>query len=1262
MSKNLLKYIIKIIFIIFISKHFLYPVFYPVLTYKKEKGINAITYISEMYENLTIYKEKYTKTGFEIRYFKNGCIYYGNFIDGSFNGESLYYKMIEPELYKKYDFFFLLAEITKDILLSAYIKSNKIFLIYLGLFNNGFIEKGLYIDSENGVIYNGEWKNNKINGEGYIYFEIGCYILGEFKDNILEVQYLCECPKKPKSFCDSKLYFKIHVENFLIKEDVNWEKTLAYNMTKKSNIFIEIFIPIIWIFFIIIEDIIIKKIISLLIKINNIHICKKNLVENNLNENYIINEAKNNNVLISTNDSIKFGNKAKNCVFKFKYTENGHNLSATGFFCKFKLKDINLEMVCFFTNYHTLKDVDKLKENKEIIIELKNDSEKKCYIKINKKTKIFFGNPENNKKNENKNLYLDYICIEVNENKIEDFFLIDDRMFMIENKNDNVILFAGFPHNSIHLLEDRGKIINAKQNCSTFFHNLNTSEGNSGSPICNINSYLIGIHCGFTKINDNKTINFGIFFNYILEDIKKQYVKLIIENQPIFTEKEIGYFCELKTINCKYLLTEYEIYSNLIVNKTKLKYRNLLGQNKEINLKTKNRFIISAKRKNFAILELLKEEDINYCFNFLDIDEQIKKREIDIFYKKKDLGLIENNFSNNNINANYNFIGSEDFFQSIENYGYNIEDDFNGLKNYPNGDIQLKDFLDVYEIVNNFMEQAIKNLYNKIEGKKYYPRCDYLKYIIKFTFIFLLILPYISTLFKEYDFNKIKDNITDKFKNSKNKFANIEIKKDENLNNILFIKSGIFNSINLTKAEKELIYSIQIEKGSKIIGDCSFLFSYFINCKNIGIENLDTINVTNMNYMFYKDKSLVSLNLKNFNTSKVISMEGMFEECIKLVNIQLSSFDTQNVESTNSMFKNCISLNNLDLSNFKTSNLKYMQDMFSSCNSLQQLNIYNFDTSKVVNMSGLFSFCKSLVDLNLINFNTSNVKDMGHMFQVCYSLKKLDLSNFDTSKVENMKFMFCALESLIELKISNFNTTNVKNMEFMFVLKLIKYLDLSNFNTINVENMDSMFQSCESLKEIKLSNFKTNNVKNMEYMFHSCKSLEKLDLTSFNTSNVLTMKAMFLNCFSLKYVKIFNFNTEKVKDMSYMFSGCFSLKELNMKNFNTSNVETLEKMFDSAHSLISLDLSSFNTKNVRNMNEAFYRCYSLKTLDISNFVFRETSIWGIFDYTSPYLKVITGNEYILEIYEKSPKSEVNPLEKGLNWIKDKYKNLKLNKK
>lgn len=222
----------------------------------------------------------------------------------------------------------------------------------------------------------------------------------------------------------------------------------------------------------------------------------------------------------------------------------------TYFFCKFKLKDINVKMVCFFTNYHALKDVDKLKKNKEIIIRLNNDSEKKCYIKIGKKTKIFFGNTGNNKKNENKNLYLDYICIEVNENKIEEFFLIDDRMFMIENKNyyysypNNDILLAGFPHNSIHLFEDRGKIINFKQNCSTFFHNLNSSEGNSGSPICNINSYLIGIHCGFTKINGDKTINFGIFFNYILEDTKKQYAKLIIE---------------IKKIDFYYLIFNYKI-------------------------------------------------------------------------------------------------------------------------------------------------------------------------------------------------------------------------------------------------------------------------------------------------------------------------------------------------------------------------------------------------------------------------------------------------------------------------------------------------------------------------------------------------------------------------------------------------------------------------------------------------------------------------------------------------------------------------------
>jgi hypothetical protein len=122
---------------------------------------------------------------------------------------------------------------------------------------------------------------------------------------------------------------------------------------------------------------------------------------------------------------------------------------------------------------------------------------------------------------------------------------------MIENKNDYYsdpnydICLDGFPYDSIHLMEVWGKIINAKQNCSTFIHNINTSDGNSGSPICNINSYLIGIHCGFTKINGDKTINFGIFFNYILEDTKKQYAKLIIE---------------IKKIDIYYLVFYYKIY------------------------------------------------------------------------------------------------------------------------------------------------------------------------------------------------------------------------------------------------------------------------------------------------------------------------------------------------------------------------------------------------------------------------------------------------------------------------------------------------------------------------------------------------------------------------------------------------------------------------------------------------------------------------------------------------------------------------------
>ena len=50
-----------------------------------------------------------------------------------------------------------------------------------------------------------------------------------------------------------------------------------------------------------------------------------------------------------------------------------------------------------------------------------------------------------------------------------------------------------------------------------------------------------------------------------------------MENQPIFKE-DIGYFCEIKTINFSFLLTNYNTYSNLI--KKNIEFNTISNQKK----------------------------------------------------------------------------------------------------------------------------------------------------------------------------------------------------------------------------------------------------------------------------------------------------------------------------------------------------------------------------------------------------------------------------------------------------------------------------------------------------------------------------------------------------------------------------------------------------------------------------------------------------------------------------------------------------------
>ena len=146
------------------------------------------------------------------------------------------------------------------------------------------------------------------------------------------------------------------------------------------------------------------------------------------------------------------------------------------------------------------------------------------------------------------------------------------------------------------------------------------------------------------------------------------------------------------------------------------------------------------------------------------------------------------------------------------------------------------------------------------------------------------------------------------------------------------------------------------------------LREFFKNCKALetisGLENLNTANVTDMSYMFFKCSALTSLDLKNFKTARVKHMYYMFSGCSALTSLDLTNFNTTNVTYMYNMFDGCSALTSLDLTNFNTANVERMQEMFKGCSTLQS--IYVSDNFVVTGIKyenykkNLFTDCKAL--------------------------------------------------------------------------------------------------------------------------------------------------------------------------------------------------------------------------------------------------------------------------------------------------------------
>lgn len=230
-------------------------------------------------------------------------------------------------------------------------------------------------------------------------------------------------------------------------------------------------------------------------------------------------------------------------------------------------------------------------------------------------------------------------------------------------------------------------------------------------------------------------------------------------------------------------------------------------------------------------------------------------------------------------------------------------------------------------------------------------------------------------------------------------------------------------------------------------------------------EAFREVKPTSGSYWFYGMGMLSSIEgIENLNTSEMTSMDYMFD--------------------------GCRIIKSLDLSSFNTSKVTTMRYMFSYCRGLKTLNLDSFDTSNVTNMYAMFSGCDMLKDLEIGRLNTSNVTNMSYMFnkvgQEVIDGCTIDLSNFDTSNVTDMSYMFenCGM---ITIDVSPLNTSNVTNMESMFnCCRRLKEIDISTFNTSNVTTMSKMFANCDKMTFIDLGSPDVSKLTSLSEMFWYC--------------------------------------------------------------------------------------------------------------------------------------------------------------------------------
>ena len=431
---------------------------------------------------------------------------------------------------------------------------------------------------------------------------------------------------------------------------------------------------------------------------------------------------------------------------------------------------------------------------------------------------------------------------------------------------------------------------------------------------------------------------------------------------------------------------------------------------------------------------------------------------------------------------------------------------------------EIKIFIDTLLKIN---EIVIKNYENENKYLNYYTLKNYINILN----------------FDEYFMNQI--NITFNNPNNSDSINNkvqFILSLKEKLITKQYNENEIIIEYNINKDEKEIkIFDykfvsnnihkcyIKIENKKRELSEYINIYDlYLLNTNILTIFLCDINNITDISYMFYNCKNLLSIeNINILDTSKVKDMSYLFAGCSNLKSLpNISNFITTKVKNMNNMFQNCTSLIELpDISNWNTINVTDMKFMFYNCTSLISLpDISKWSMQNVIDISYMFSNCKSLKNIpNLSKWNMKQLKNIEHVFSNCEKLENVDdISKWNLNKVEKMNNLF-------------YDCINLDHLP-----------NIGKWETNKVKDMSNVFGNCCNLKELPdISKWKTSNVNYISNLFNGCKNLRELpDISRWNMQNIIDMSYMFANCQQL--IKLPNISKWNIKfaNIDQMFYGC----------------------------------------------------------------------------------------------------------------------------